>query len=48
MPNQVKIRVELFEKEAQDSGVTSFLEFYESKMFKAKHKIVDKDILCSL
>ena len=48
MPNQVAIRIDAFEKEAQDYGINNFTEFYNNLVFKAKNRIVDKNIVCSL
>lgn len=46
--DHISIRVDAFEKEASELGITTLNDFYDSKVFKAKHKIVDKNIICNL
>ena len=48
IPKQISIKMESFEKEAQDLGIHAFEEFYDSKPFKNKHRVVDKNIICDL
>jgi hypothetical protein len=48
IPREVSVKVSLFEKEAQDLGIHSVSDFYESKLFKAKHRIFDNNIICDL
>jgi hypothetical protein len=40
--------MEKFEKEAQDLGIYNLNDFYDSDVFKAKHKIVERTIICEL
>lgn len=44
MPKEIEIKIDSFEKEGKELGVYHFTEFYESKLFKARHRIVDKSI----
>lgn len=46
--NYLEVRLDAFEKEASEYGITNLTSFYESKNFKIKYKIADKKILCPL
>ena len=46
--NEVKINKDIFEREAGDLGIKEFDDFYKTKQFKNKHKIVDNEIICQL
>jgi hypothetical protein len=48
IPKTITLKIDTFEKEAQNLGIYNFNEFYESEAFKAKHKIDEKKILCHL
>lgn len=48
VPNQIVIKKELFEREASELGIHVLNDFYESNLFKAKHRIEDKKIICDL
>ena len=46
--NEVKINKDIFEREAGDLGIKEFDDFYKTKQFKNKHKIIDNEIICQL
>jgi hypothetical protein len=48
IPNRITVKKEVFEREAQDLSIYVFNDFYDSEMFKAKHRIEDKNIICEL
>lgn len=46
IPSEVIVKQDRFEREAQDYGIYSFGEFYESGLFKKSHKLEDRNIIC--
>jgi len=48
IPTEISFKLESFEKEAHELGIHDFTDFYESKLFKSKYRIVDKQIVCDL
>lgn len=48
VPHQVEIKKDLFEREASELGIYVLKDFYESNLFRAKHRLEDKKIVCDL
>jgi hypothetical protein len=48
MPTEISFKVDFFEKEAHSLGIHQFSDFYESKLFKSKYRIAEKQIICDL
>ena len=44
----IQLKQDAFEREAQDLGIFAVNDFYNSNLFRQKHRIVDKNILCDL
>jgi len=45
---EVAINKEAFERETQVYGMFNYADFYNSGLFRQKHKLVDKQIVCDL
>ena len=48
IPTEISFKIEIFEREAHELDIHDFSDFYESKLFKSKFRIVDKQIVCDL
>jgi len=48
VPQQIEIKKDLFEREASELGIYVLKDFYESNLFKAKHRLEDKKIICEI
>ncbi len=48
VPTCIKLKLESFEREANELGIYNLNEFYLTNEFKAKHEIREKDIYCKL
>jgi len=45
---EIIIKQEQFERDAQDLGIFTFSDFYISSIFKQRNKLENKDIKCNL
>jgi len=42
--SELSIKVEKFEKDAHDAGLSSFEEFYASRIFQSRYRLQDNKI----
>jgi len=48
VPQRIEIKKDLFEREASELGIYVLDDFYESAIFRAKHQLEDKRIVCEI
>jgi hypothetical protein len=48
IPTCIRLKLDTFEREANDLGIYNLNEFYTTREFRAKHEVKEKEIFCKL